>query len=114
MAIGGDVDGDDRRFSPGMEINEDLREELGSVNVTSTPKKAAWPIYSKGRSSVLKEPVEAVYKAVLFDVTSGNGTVGGVALSKENVTDTSEGVPVSLVTSGGFSTLEGIARRQSG
>ena len=44
VAIGGDVDVDDRRFYQGMEIIEILREELGSVNVTLTPKRAAWPI----------------------------------------------------------------------
>ena len=49
---------------------------------------------------------------MVFGVASGSETLGGVELSKENVTDPSEGVPESLVTSGGFSTLEGIARRQ--
>ena len=49
----------------------------------------------------------------MFDVASGSGTVGGVELSRENVTDPSEGVPESFVTSGGFSTLEGNARRQA-
>ena len=48
----------------------------------------------------------------MFDVASGSGTVGGVELSKENVTDPSDGVPESFVTSGGFSTVEGVARRQ--
>ena len=89
VAIGGDVD--DRRFSPGMEINEILREELGGVNVISTPKRAYWPIYSKTRSSALKEPVVPVCKVLVFDVVSGIETVGGVELSKENVTDPSEG-----------------------
>ena len=50
--IGGDVDVDDRRFSPDVEINRILREDLGSATVTTTPKRAAWPIYSKRRSSV--------------------------------------------------------------
>ena len=49
----------------------------------------------------------------MFDVASGSGTVGGVELSRENVTDPSEGVPESSVTSGGFSTLEGVGRRQA-
>ena len=56
VIISGDVDVGDRRFSPDAEINQILREELGSGTVTSTPKRAAWPIYSKRRSSVLKEP----------------------------------------------------------
>ena len=60
VAKGGDVEVDDTRFSPGMEINEILRDELGSVNVTSTPKRAAWPIYSKRRSSVLKKPDQPI------------------------------------------------------
>ena len=49
----------------------------------------------------------------MFDVASGSGRVGGVGLSKGNATNTSEGVHESFVTSGGFSTLEGIARRQA-
>ena len=113
VAIGGDVDVDDRRFFPGMGVNEILREELGSVNVSSTPKRAAWSIYSKRRSSVLKEQDELVCKAAVCDIASGSGTVGGVELSRENVTDPSEGVPESFVTSGGFLTLEGIAGRQA-
>ena len=39
VAIGGDVGVDDRRFFQDMGVNEILREELASVNVTSTPKK---------------------------------------------------------------------------
>ena len=110
MTLCGDVDVDYRRFSPIVEVNEVLREELGSAHVTSTPKIAAWPIYSKTRSSVSKKPDEPVCKAVVFDVASGSGTVGGVELSKENVTDTSEGVPESFFTSSSFSILEGIAQ----
>ena len=49
----GNVDVDDRRFSPDVEVDQSLREELGGANVTSTPKRAVWPIYSKKRSSVL-------------------------------------------------------------
>ena len=90
-----------------------MREELSSANVTSTTERAAWPIYSKRRTSVLKVPYEPVCKAVVFDVASGNGTVGGVELSRENVTDASEGVPESFVTSGVFSILEGIVRHQA-
>ena len=113
MTIGGDGDVDDKRFSPDVEIIEILREGLGSANVTSTPKMATWPIYSKRRSSVWKEPDEPLCKAVVFDVASWSGTVGGVELSRENVTDLGEIVLESFVTSGGFSTLEGIARRQA-
>ena len=52
-------------------------------------------------------------KAVMFDVASGSGTVGGVELLRRNVTNPSEGVAESFVTSGGFSTLESIAQRQA-
>ena len=113
VTTGGDFGVDDRRFSPDAEINRILREELGSVTVTSTPKRAAWPIYSKRQSSVLTEPDEPVCKAVVFDVASGSGEVGDVRLSKGNITNTSGGVPESFVTSGGFSTLEGIGRREA-
>ena len=41
VTIGGDVQVDDRSLSPGVEINQVLREELVSANITSTPKKAA-------------------------------------------------------------------------
>ena len=112
VTIGGDVGVDDR-FSPDVEVDQMLREELVGATVTSTPKRAVWPIYSKRRSSVLREPDEPACKAVVFDVASGNGTVGGVGLSKEGIRGPNEGVSESFVTSGGFSTLEGIARRQA-
>ena len=47
VTIGWDVDVDDRRFFPGEEINQNLREELGSANFTLTPERAAWPIHTK-------------------------------------------------------------------
>ena len=112
VTIGGDVDVGDRKFSPDAEINRILREEFCSATVTSTPKRAAWPIYSKRRSSVLKEPDEPVCEAVVFDVASGSGAVGDAGLSNGNDTNKSEGVPESFVTSGGFSALKGIAQRQ--
>ena len=113
VTIEGDVDVGDRRFSPGREINRMLREDLGSATVTSTPKRAVWPIYSKRRSNVLRESDEPTCKAVGFDVASGSGAVGGVGLSKEGISALSEGVSESVMTSGGFSTLEGIVRRQT-
>ena len=109
LTIGGDVDVGGRMFSPDAEINRILREELGSTTVTSTPKRTAWPNYSKKRSSVLKEPDVPVCKAVVFDVAGGSKTVRGVGLSQEGISAPSEGVSESFVTSGGFSTLEGIA-----
>ena len=113
VKIGGDVDVDDRRFSPDVEINRILREELGSATVTSTPKRAAWPMYTKRSSSVLSEQEGPLCKAVMFDVASRSGTFGGAGLSKGNDTNTSEGLSESFVTSGGFSALEGFAQRQA-
>ena len=51
VTIGEGVDADDRRCSPGDETNQIFREELGSANITWTPKRAAWPIYTKRHSS---------------------------------------------------------------
>ena len=113
VTIDEDVNVGARRFSPGLEINQILLEEFGGANVTSTPKRAAWPIYTKRRSSGLRGLDEPVCKAVLFDVVSGSGTVGGIELSRGNVTNPSERVAESFVTSGGVSTLEGIAQRQA-
>ena len=113
VTVVGDVGTDDRRISPGVEINQMLREELGIVNITTTPKRIAWPIYTKRRSSVLHEHEEPLCKVVMFDVASGSGTVGGVGLSKGNATNTSECVLESFETSGGFSSFEGIAQRQA-
>ena len=113
VTIGGDFGVDDSRFSPDAEVDQMLREELGGATVTSTPKMVVWPIYSKRRSSVLREPDEPACKAVVFDVASGSGTVGGVVLSKKGISGPSEGISESFVTSGCFSILEGIARRQA-
>ena len=108
----GDIGTDVGRCSSGEETDRILRKEFGSANITSTPRRISWPIYTKKRGSVLDEQEGPLCKAVMFDMVSGSGTVGGVELSRENVTDRSEGVPESFVTSGVFSTLEGIARRQ--
>ena len=113
VTISGNVDVVDRRFSPDVEVDQSLREELGGANVTSTPKRAVWSMYSKRRSSVLDKQEEPFCKAVMFDVAIGRGEVGDVGLSKGNVTNTSEIVPESFVTSGDFSTFEGIAQRQA-
>ena len=113
VTTGGDVGVDVRRFSPDVEIDRSLRETLGGANVTSTPKRAIWVTYSKRRSSVMKEPDAPICKAVVFDVGSGSETVGGVGSAKEGISAPSGGVSERLVTSGDFSTLEGIARRQA-
>ena len=113
VTIGGDVGTDDKNFSPGVEINQILREELGSASITSTLKRAAWPIYTKRRGSVLSEQEEPLCNAIMFDVASGSGTVGGVGSSKGDATNTNECVPESFVTSSGFSALEGFDQRQA-
>ena len=113
VAPGGDVVTDVKRIFSGEETDRILREELGSTNIISTPKRAAWPLYTRRRSSVLSEQ-EPLCKAVMFDSASGSGTVGGGGLPTANVTDSSGGVAESYVTSGRFSILEGIAQRQAG
>ena len=65
------------------------------------------------RSSVLSKQEELPCKTVIFDVTSGCGTVGDGDLPRGNATNASESVSESFVTSGVFSTLEGIARQQA-
>ena len=110
---GGDVGTGARKFSAGEETNRIFREELCSANITSTPKRASWPIYTKRRSSVLSEQEEPLSKTVMFDVASGCGTVGGVEMSRENATNTSEDVPENFVTTGRFSTLDCFAQRQA-
>ena len=103
---------DDRRLSPNEETNRILREDSCNANITSTPKRVAWPMYTERRSSVVSGGEERHCKTVMFDVAGGSDPVGAVE-SRGTETFTSEGVPESLVTSGGFSVLEGIARRQA-
>ena len=67
----GDVGTGGRRFFPDEETDRILREELGSANVNSTPRRAVWPIYTKTRSRVLSEQEEPLCKAVMFDVSVG-------------------------------------------
>ena len=62
---------------------------------------------------MLSEQDELPCKAVMFDVASGRGTVGDGELPRGNATNASEDVPESFATSGGFSTLESIARQQA-
>ena len=93
VTFGGCVAADDRRFSLGDEINQSLREELGSANITSTPERAIWPIYTKRRSGMFRELDEPPCEAVVLDVASGRGTVGCGELSRGNVINASEGGP---------------------
>ena len=98
-------------FSVGSdEVYRILREELGGSRVTSTPVKGLWPIYSKRRSSVLGEHGAPPCKSTRFGTTDTIGSVEGGNLSRSGVTEASGGMEGSEFTSGGFSTLEAIAK----
>ena len=62
---------------------------------------------------MLSELNEPLCKRLMFDVASVSGTVRGVEVSTKKATNISEGVPEKIVTSGGFSTLDGIAQCQA-
>ena len=89
------------------------REELGGSRVTSTPVKGLCPIYSKRRSSVLGEHEARPCKSLKFGVadTIESGERGN--LSRSGITEASGGVEGSEFTSGGFSTLEAIAKKRA-
>ena len=78
----------------------------------STPVRAVWLINNKRRSSELDEQDVPPCKSVPFDLAGKSGGVGGRDLSRNFVTDASESVSKSLITSGGLSILEGFARQQ--
>ena len=101
-------------FSRGRdEMERILREELGGLRVTSTPVKGLRPIYSKRRSSVLGEHGAPSCKSIRFGVTDVIGSIEGGNLSRSGITDASGGMEGSDFTSGGFSTLEAIAKRRA-
>ena len=101
-------------FSRGRdEMDRILREELGGSRVTSTPVKGLWPIYSKSRSSVLGEHGAPPCKSIRFGVTDAIGSIEGRNLSRSGITEASGGMEGSDFTSGGFSTLETIAKRRA-
>ena len=62
---------------------------------------------------MLGEQYKPSCKALMFVMASGRRTVLGGQLSRGKATNASEGVPGSFVTSSGYSSLEGIARRQT-
>ena len=101
-----------RRLSPVVDIDRTLRKHLSSVLVTLTPVRAFWPLYSIKRSSVLEEQDAPNRKVAMFDEAGKCKGVRGGESSGPDVTDASEGVPRSLITSGGFSVLESIAPRK--
>ena len=95
------------------EVDRILREELGGSRVTSTPVKGLWPIYSKKRSSVLGENGAPPCKSIRFGVTDTIGSIEGGNLSQSGIIEASGGVEGSDLTSGGFSTLEAIAKKRA-
>ena len=95
------------------EMDRILREELGGSRVTSIPVKGLWPIYSKRRSSVLGEHGAPPCKSIRFGVTDAIGSIKGGNLSLSGLTEASGGMEGSDFTSGGFSTLEAIAKKRA-
>ena len=81
--------------------------------MTSTPVKGLWPIYSKWRSSVLVGDEAPPCKSVRFGVADTIESVEGGNLSGSGITEASGGVEGSDFTSGGFSTLEAIAKKRA-
>ena len=101
-------------FSRGdNELDRILRDELGGSHVTSTPVKGLWPIYSKRRSSVLGGHDVRPCKSLRFEVADTNESVGGGNISRSGMTEASGGVEGCDFTSGGFSTLEAIAKKRA-
>ena len=96
----------------GNELDRILRDELGGSHVTSTPVKGLWPIYSKRRSSVLEGHEVRPCKSLRFEVADTIESVGGGNISRSGMTEASGGVEGSDFTSGGFSTLEAIAKNE--
>ena len=113
VTLGEDVEASDRKFHPDEEIKQFLRQNLGSVNITSTPITSLWPIYTERRINVLGDHEEPPCKTVMSVVPSESGTVGGGELARGSVTNANDGVPEIFVKSGGFVTMEDIARRQA-
>ena len=90
-----------------------LREKLGGSPVTSTPVKVLWPIYSKRRCSVLGGHEAPPCKSITFGVPGVIESVEGGSLSRSGITEESGGVEGSGFSSGGFSTLEAIAKKRA-
>ena len=95
------------------DVNRNLRQELSSSNVIWTPVSPAWFLYSKKRDFILDEQDVPLCKSVLFEVASKGRAVGLGKLSSSYGPDAGEGVPESLITRVGFSTLEVIAQPQA-
>ena len=110
-----DVDGSRCEvFSRGRdELDRILRDELGGSRVTSTPVKGLWPIYTKRRSSVLGGHEAPPCKSIRFGVADTIESAEDGIISRSGMTEASGGVEGSDFTSGGFSTLEAIAKKRA-
>ena len=95
------------------ELDRILRVELGGLRVTSTPVKGLRPIYSKRRGSVLGGHEVRPCKSLRFGVADTIESVEGGNLSRSGMTEASGGVDGRDFTSGGFSTLEAIAKKRA-
>ena len=95
------------------EVDRILRTELGGSRVNSTPVNGLWPIYSKRRSSPLGGHEAPPCKTIRFRVSDMIGAAKSGNLSRSCVTEVSGGVEGSDFTSGGFSTLEAIAKKRA-
>ena len=104
---GNDLETSDLRGSHSANVDRNLREELDSLNVTTTPVRAVWPIYIKRRGSFVEERDAPTCKSVMFA-----GSDKGADVSRGYAVDVCEGMPESNITIGGFFVLERIARKQ--
>ena len=95
------------------EVDRILREVLGGSRVTSTPVKGLWPINRKRWSSVLGVHRAPPCKSTRSGVADTIYTVEGGNLSRSGITGASGVVEGSDFTSGGFSTLEAIAKKRA-
>ena len=96
-------------FSRGRDkLDKILRDELGGSRVTSV--KGWWPIYSKRRVSVLGGHEARPCKSLRFGVADTIEFVESGNLSRSGMTEASGGVEGGDFTSGGFSTLEALAK----
>ena len=101
-------------FSRGHdEMDRILREELVGSRVASTPVKCLCPIYSKRRSSMLGGHEAPPFKSLRFGVADTIESVEGGDLLRSGITEASGGVEGSDFTSGGYSTLEAIAKKRA-
>ena len=114
LTISANVDGSscEVSFHERDEVDKILREELGGSRVTSTLKGLS-PIYSMRRSSVLGEHGAPPCKSIKFGVSDTTGAVESENLSRSCITEVSGGVEGSDFTSGGFSTLEAVAKKRA-